>query len=184
MSSSLSNSSSLFSSGGVIGITLFADRFGTKIGGAISGLPSTVLYCLLFIAWTQSPAVAVEATTILPAVGGVVALFIACYLLLIKKGVLISLLVATMLWFILALLLVSLPFMNILLSLGIYCGFFGFAYYLVTYRTQIPSVSGKKIVYTPLLILFRGIVSGSIVALAVLRLISIPQSYSPKHCIH
>jgi hypothetical protein len=35
--------------------TVSAERFGSKVGGLIGGLPSTVVIALLFIGLTQSP---------------------------------------------------------------------------------------------------------------------------------
>ena len=63
--------------------THLADRYGTKIGGIITGLPSTALIALFFIGWTQSPVIAVDATTIIPAIGTVNALFLVVYILLV-----------------------------------------------------------------------------------------------------
>src|SRR6185437_15423911 len=60
----------------VVIATVFADKFGSKIGGLISGLPSTVLFGLLFIAWTQNTQAAVDATTPIPAVVGVACFFL------------------------------------------------------------------------------------------------------------
>ena len=150
----------------VIGITLFADKFGTKIGGTISGLPSTVLFSLLFIAWTQSPAVAVATTTILPASGGIVTLFMASYIIFVKKGVWIALLAASIVWSILSFGLIEIGIHNFGYSLLIYVLLLLIACFFVQ-RRHVPTVSGKKIVYTPVLIFFRGLLSGVIVALAV-----------------
>ncbi len=70
----------------IILATILADKLGSKVGGLISGLPSTALFSLFFISWTQSPAVAVEATTISPIVGGLTCLFLATYASLIHRG--------------------------------------------------------------------------------------------------
>lgn len=50
----------------IIVATIVADKLGSKIGGLIGGLPSTIMFGLFFIGWTQGPAVAVQATTIAP----------------------------------------------------------------------------------------------------------------------
>ena len=67
--------------------TALADKFGTKIGGFIAGLPSTILLGLFFIAWTQNEKSAVEATTIVPLVGGINYLFLASYAYFLKQGI-------------------------------------------------------------------------------------------------
>ena len=50
----------------IAGTTVLADRYGSKLGGWLGGLPSTALFSLFFIAWTQSPAIASEVTTVMP----------------------------------------------------------------------------------------------------------------------
>ncbi|MCX7965133.1 MAG: hypothetical protein N2596_00710, partial [Syntrophorhabdaceae bacterium] len=54
----------------ITGSTYIAERYGTKLGGVVVGLPSTIIFGLLFIGWTQSVEVAVEATDIVPFMGG------------------------------------------------------------------------------------------------------------------
>src|SRR5260221_14387282 len=68
----------------VIGATIVADNLGTKLGGLIAGLPSTILFGLLFIAWTQNTQASVEATTLLPAVIGVACFFLITYVYFIR----------------------------------------------------------------------------------------------------
>ncbi len=56
-------------------LTVVAERFGTKIGGAIAGIPATMVVALLFIGITQSAEMASQATTLVPLVVGLNALF-------------------------------------------------------------------------------------------------------------
>lgn len=46
--------------------TFLADRFGSKIGGFIGGLPSTAAVSFFFIGLTQSTEIAALATTVFP----------------------------------------------------------------------------------------------------------------------
>lgn len=46
--------------------SMAAERFGSRVGGLIAGLPSTVVVALFFIAWTQGPAQAHSATDSTP----------------------------------------------------------------------------------------------------------------------
>jgi hypothetical protein len=50
----------------VAGTTLAADRFGSRIGGFIAALPSTVVVALFFIGWGQGLDAAVRAATVVP----------------------------------------------------------------------------------------------------------------------
>lgn len=63
-------------------VTILAEKYGTRIGGLMAGLPSTIPISLFFIAWTQSERVAVDATTIVPIIGGINCIFIVAYIFL------------------------------------------------------------------------------------------------------
>lgn len=151
----------------ILTATVVADKFGTKIGGLIAGLPSTLLFGLLFIGWTQTPRVAVEATTIVPVVGGINTLFLITYVSQIRKGLLMALLYSLGLWIILSFSTVAAHLDNFGISLLAYVLMFAFSYYIFEHILKIPSTHGMKIQYTQRQILFRGLLSGLIVALSV-----------------
>src|SRR3989338_7591097 len=62
-----------------------SEKFGSKIGGIIIGLPSTTLVSLLFIAWTQDSSAAVAAVVIIPAVTAVSLIFSYAFVALYKE---------------------------------------------------------------------------------------------------
>lgn len=152
----------------VILATVFADKYGSKIGGLISGLPSTVLFSLFFLAWTHTPNFAVQATTIAPIVAGVENLFALTYLFLVKKNLLIALVCSFIVWFILALGLVYVKFNNFTISIVAYVLSLLLFYWIVEDILRIKSVTGKKIHYTPAIIFLRGLLSGFIIAFVVI----------------
>lgn len=147
--------------------TVSADRLGSKIGGLISGLPSTVLLGLLFIAWTQNTQAAVEATTLIPAVIGVACFFLITFVLFVKKNIWLALICAFIVWFVLTYSLFLFHITNFFISLFIYVISSFIAYYYVTRIRKISSVKGNKIVYTTKLLLIRGFLTGFVVALSV-----------------
>lgn len=51
----------------VIIITLIAERYGTKIGGIIGTLPSTIVIPFLFIAYHKGIPLTIEAVSVVPA---------------------------------------------------------------------------------------------------------------------
>lgn len=151
----------------VIFATVSADKYGSKIGGLVAGLPSTGLFSLLFLAWTQNPQIAVQATTIIPIIVGAENLFVVSYILLIKKNLWLALSVAFIIWFSLALVLFLLRFNNFGFSVATYAISLFISYFIIEHILDIKSAKGRKVVYTTKIIFLRGLLSGSIVALAV-----------------
>ncbi len=66
--------------------TILADKYGSKIGGWIGGLPSTVVISLFFIGLAQSSEAAIEATTVIPVAQGFTGLFMVSYSYFSGKG--------------------------------------------------------------------------------------------------
>lgn len=148
--------------------TVLADKYGSKIGGLISGLPSTVLFSLFFLAWTHTPSFAVQSTTIAPIVAGVENLFALTYLFLVKKNLWFALVCSFFVWFVLALGLVYVKFNDFTISIIAYAISMVFFYWIVEDFLKIKSVTGKKIHYTPAIIFLRGLLSGLIIASIVI----------------
>jgi len=81
-----------------------AARYGPRIGGIVSGLPSTTAVGLFFIGYTQSPEAASTAATIVPAAVAGSLIFVIVYIYLSKKrDYLYSILAASIVWFAIAL---------------------------------------------------------------------------------
>lgn len=148
--------------------TLLADKYGTKIGGVITGLPSTALLSLFFIGWTQSPDISVEATTIIPAIGAVNALFLVVYISLVRASFFLALGSAFLVWGGFSLTLVLLNFKDFFLSIAIYVAVVLFSFLLIEKRIRIKSEQGSKLKVTPRILIFRGLFSGAIIVLAVI----------------
>jgi uncharacterized membrane protein (GlpM family) len=147
--------------------TVLAEKHGTKIGGLVAGLPSTILISLFFIAWTQSTRVAVEATTIVPIIGGINCLFIVAYIFLLRINFWLALSGSLLVWLLFSSALVLIKFSSLTLSLIAYICLLIISYYVVERKLQIKSESGKKIRYTSSIMIFRGLFSGFIIALTV-----------------
>ena len=148
--------------------TIAADKLGSKVGGLISGLPSTVLFGLLFIGWTQNAEASVEATLLIPAVIGVACLFAITYIYLIKRGLWVALAAALLVWFVAAYALVALDITDFFISLIIFVVLFLVCHFVVVNVLHVPATKANKIVYSPQIFLLRGLISGSVVALSVI----------------
>ena len=147
--------------------TVVAEKAGTKAGGVIAGLPSTIVVALFFIGWTQSPVIASQATTLIPAVLGVVALFNVTYVLFYRLNFYIALAAALGVWFVLALGLLWIGIDHFSYSVAGFILLFLFSYCILEKVLHIPSASRRKVRYTLLQLLFRSALGGGIIAFAV-----------------
>ncbi len=148
--------------------THFADRYGTKIGGIITGLPSTALLSLFFIGWTQSTRISVEATTIIPIIGAVNALFLLVYISLARKNFWLALGSSFIVWSGSSITLVLLNYNNFWLSIAIYAAVVLISFVFIEKKIQIKSEQGSKLKSPLKILVFRGLFSGCIIVLAVI----------------
>lgn len=147
--------------------TFLADRFGSKLGGFIGGLPSTAAVSFFFIGLSQSTEFAVHATTVFPLSYAFTGLFLVLYALFWRRGFIVSLGVSLSAWFSLSACIVLLKFENFFLSVCFYILFFIFAVYVLEYRLKLPSMEKGDLKYSTLHFILRAVFGGFIVALAV-----------------
>lgn len=148
--------------------TVLAEKYGTKIGGLIAGLPSTILISLFFIACTQSTSVAVNATTIVPIIGGINCLFIVAYIFLLKTNFWIALGGAFAVWALLSFGLVAIGFNNFVVSVISYICLVVITHTIVEKGLKVSSEAGRQMRYTPAIMIFRAVFSGLVIVFAVL----------------
>ncbi|MBC8526822.1 MAG: DUF3147 family protein [Candidatus Cloacimonetes bacterium] len=148
--------------------TIIAERFGSKLGGVIAGIPSTIIISLFFIGWTQSPIIASKATTVVPIIMGIDALFVVVYALLRNRQFYIAIACALIFWAVSSFILALVGFDSFLISLIGFVVLVVLSYYILEKRYSFPSESPKYTKYTLPLLAIRGILSGSIIAFAVL----------------
>jgi hypothetical protein len=147
--------------------TVLAEKYGTKIGGLVAGLPSTILISLFFIGWTQSTRVAVEATTIVPIIGGINCLFIVAYIVLLRLNFWLAFTGASLVWSLFSFGLVLARFNSFSISLISYICLVVISHNIVEKGLKIRSEPGKQIHYTPVNVVFRAVFSGLVIVLAV-----------------
>lgn len=147
--------------------TLSAERFGSKIGGLIGGLPSTVVIALLFIGYTQSPQVAAQATTVMPLAQGLNSLFVLTFMLLIRRGLWSALSGSLLVWFIEATLLYRLDIQSFFISLIGWLVLLFFCYFVLEKWWKISSRSKLEVSYPASQLIWRALFGGAVIALAV-----------------
>jgi hypothetical protein len=151
----------------VVTATHLADKYGTKIGGIITGLPSTALVSLFFIGWTQSPGVSAEATTIIPIIGAVNAFFLLAYITLVRKNFWLALSCSFLVWSGLSLFLALINFRSFLLSIAIYVVVAFLCFLFIEKGIKVKSERPRPVKNTFNTLIFRGFFSGAIIAMAV-----------------
>lgn len=148
--------------------TILAERFGTRIGGLIGGLPSTAIVAFFFIGLTQSPQIASQATTAFPLAYGITGLFLVFFAVFSKKGFLLSLFSSLLIWLFLSALVIYLKINNYFAALAAYCVIFFISFYILEKKLRIISAKRIEIQYTSIQLLGRAAFSGIMIAFAVL----------------
>lgn len=148
--------------------TLSAERFGSKIGGLIGGLPSTVVIALLFIGLTQSPQIAAQATTVMPFAQGLNGLFVLTFMLLIPYGLWAGLLGALLVWLIQSTLLYLLDIGTFWVSLLGWLILLVFCYLAVEKWIKVSSHGRIQVSYPASQLVWRALFGGAVIAVAVL----------------
>ena len=151
----------------ITGATLLAERFGSKIGGVIAGMPSSIVIALFFIGWTQTPLAASQATVVVPLIMGIDGLFILAYAVIVRQSFLLALLAALVVWVCLSFALILVHFHDFGLSLIGFLLLLLFSYVVMEYGLRITSLAGRKASLSVSNILIRGLISGVIITLAV-----------------
>ena len=129
-------------------VTILAEKYGTRIGGLMAGLPSTILISLFFIAWTQSERVAVDATTIVPIIGGINCIFIVAYIFLLKINFWVALGGAFLIWTLLSFGIVLINFNSFPVSAISYACLVLITHYIVEKVLKVRSKAGRQMQYT------------------------------------
>jgi hypothetical protein len=149
--------------------TLAAERFGSKVGGLLGGLPSTVVIALLFIGLTQSPQVAAQATTVMPFAQGLNGIFVITFMLFIPRGLRTSLPFTLLVWITQSTLLYLLDIHSIGVSIAAWLALFLACYFVVEKWMEIPSHEKAAISYPFSQIIWRAVFGGTVIAVAVFR---------------
>jgi hypothetical protein len=147
--------------------TISAERYGSKVGGLIGGLPSTVVIALLFIGLTQSPEIAAEATTVMPLAQGLNGLFVLSFMLLIPRGLWLSLVCSLLLWFLQSSLLYLLDIQRFWVSILGWLILLVFCYLASEKWMKVPSQAKYIISYPPTQLVWRALFGGGVIALAI-----------------
>ncbi|MFH1101468.1 MAG: DUF3147 family protein [Methanobacteriota archaeon] len=151
----------------VILVTIIAERYGTKTGGIIGTLPSTLPIALIFIGLNQGDHFAAQVATVVPAEMGINLVFLFIFALLASRSLILAIAGSFTIWTVLSL---GLYFLNtnlLIVSLIIFIIALLTTFITMEYKKKIPSTSQVQVHYTPLKILLRGLLAGIVIAIAV-----------------
>lgn len=151
----------------VIVITILAERYGTKIGGIIGTLPTTIIIAFLFIAINRGIPFAGHSVTVSIAVMAVNLLFLAVFAALVVRSLPLALLGSFGVWTIGAIVIYVSDLDSMLLSQIIFAvAYLGCLWFLEKHE-RIPSQQKILMTYSVRKILLRGLLAGIVIAAAV-----------------
>ena len=148
-------------------ITLIAERFGSKIGGLIGGIPSTVVIAFFFIGWTQGAEALYDATAIFPIVFSVNSFFFLTYVMLSSINLGLGIAGSLVSWFVFQGILVLTGFNDFYVSILAWLVILITSYIILHGVFKLRSRERVQLRYSPIQILFRGVFAGGVIALAV-----------------
>lgn len=152
----------------VILITVIAEKYGTKIGGIIGTLPSTIIIAFVFIAINRGVEFASDSVAVVPAEMGINLIFLFTFVILAYKSILIALIGSFSIWTFLSSVLYFIRMENFFLSFLIYTVSIIATFIALEKIKKIKSVGRVKVHYTPKKIAIRGILTGTIISISVL----------------
>jgi hypothetical protein len=152
----------------VIIITVIAERYGTKKGGILGTLPSTIMIAYLFIAYNEGVRIATQSVAVVPAEMGVNVIFLLLFAIFAYRSMVFALAVSLSVWTMLSLLLLIINLENLLASLLIFIFGFLVAMFILEWKKKTPSIGRVRTCYTPVRILLRGLFAGVVIGVAVL----------------
>ena len=151
----------------VILITIIAEKYGTKTGGIIGTLPSTIIIAFLFIALDKGIPFTSNSVAVVPAEMGINLIFLLLFAFLSKKNIVITLTGSLIGWAILTIGVYYSNFTFIVIPLIIYLICFLFTFFILDKKKKVISQGIIKVHYTPLKLLGRSLIAGIVIAIAV-----------------
>ena len=158
----------IFSSFAVILIMFIAEKHGTKIGGIIGTLPTTIIIAFIFIALNKGVDFASHSVAVVPAEMGINLFFLLFFAVLAYRSAAFALIVSFIIWTMLSSILYVLNMMDVFVSLFVFISSLIITFLLLEKVVKIASVGSVKVHYTARKILFRGLLTGVIISTSVL----------------
>ena len=160
---------SIFLAGGLIALlTLLAEKFGSRVGGLITNLPSNILITMIFIALTHGTGFVKLMVPAIPVGMLIDTFFLVAFILLLKYNLVVAMTGSLATWLVLAYYADRIGSGNLWVNVAVYFSLTILTWLLMEKKLHIPAAgkSGKR--YTPLQIMIRAAFAGGIVGGVVL----------------
>ncbi len=151
----------------VILITVIAEKFGTKVGGILGTLPSTIIIAFIFISINKGVLFASEAAVVVPAEMAINLVFLVVISTLVYRSLSFALFVSLGMWGVLTIALYFSNINNISISILLYAVSLILCFIYLEKIRKIESHKKVKVHYTKRKIILRGILAGTVIATAV-----------------
>jgi hypothetical protein len=147
--------------------TVVAERLGTRAGGVVATLPSTLVVALYFIAVEQGTGFATRVAWAVPAEMGINSVFLALFVTFSGKGLVRALAAAFAGWAALSAVLFLADPHGMVLPLLAFAGLVAASAVWLRARHPYRQEAGSHISYTPREIVLRGLFAGAVISLAI-----------------
>lgn len=151
----------------VMTLSITADRFGSKIAGALGGIPATVALSLVLLGISQGPEEAAEAAVPIPAMMGLMGVLLSLYCGLVHTGIGRALGVSLAIWAMLAWCVLQLGRMPLSVSVSVFLVLLLLSFWLVEHHLGIPSVAGAPVRLSLRQLALRCLTGGALVCSSV-----------------
>jgi uncharacterized membrane protein (GlpM family) len=148
--------------------TIIAERYGSALGGLVGGLPAISIVSFLFIGLNQSPGTASQATIVFPLALSFTMSFLFVYAIVSGRGFRNAFPAGLLVWAILSTITALLSLRNLALSVGVFLLASASYLYVLKMRMKLPHIGGAEIPYSLSQVIFRAVVGGGVISLAVL----------------
>jgi len=151
----------------VILITVIAEKYGTKIGGILGTLPSTIIVAFIFISLNRGVLFASRSASVVPAEMAINLVFLVLFSTLAYRSTILALFGSLGVWAILSIILYMTSIENIAISISLYVLSLVLTFIFLEKVKRVESHEKVEVHYTKKKILLRGILAGAVIATAV-----------------
>ncbi|MFO8051075.1 MAG: DUF3147 family protein [Thermoplasmatota archaeon] len=152
----------------VVAITIIAEKFGTRVGGILGTIPSTIVVAFVFISINRGDDFASRAAAVVPAEMAINLVFLFLFTILARGSAWKALLFSLLIWAALSGALLLLHPHSVLLTSSIYFLTLLTLFLIMEKVVRMRSALSVKVRYTPAKIMFRGLFAGFIIGTTVL----------------